>query len=585
MPLWVVAAKLNGLYDRDEEHVDHSTIDEVVGVFQLVTLGAWAFFVASWLAGRASPHVPRLILFWLLAIVFVTSARGFARTIARRSPLYLQNTIIVGAGDVGQLAARKLLQHPEYGINLVGFVDAHPRPRRPELEHLALVGPADRLTEIISVLDIERVIIAFSDADHEEQLRTIRELRKLDVQIDVVPRLFEIVGPKAGIHTFEGLAVVGLPPSRLSPSSRLLKRSLDCVIASAMIVLLAPVMVTIAILIRLDSSGPVLFRQRRLGRDMRPFTVLKFRTMHVDTDQEEHRRYIATTLTHDASPNANGLYKLDRSSSVTSVGRFLRKTSLDELPQLFNVLGGDMSLVGPRPCLDYETEGFAEYHFERFLMPPGLTGLWQVTARARSTFGEALDMDVEYVRGLVVQPRPPAPPEDAVLPRPDASYHMTPSPFPAELAHEPARIGVVGLGYWGPNLIRNLNDLEEADLRWICDLDQARLDTFVRRYPAVRGTRSFEDLLADPELDAVVIATPVSTHYPLALAALDAGKHVFIEKPLAASVAQAEELAALAAARGLTLMPGHTFLYSPPVNIDPRPDPPAASSATSTSSR
>ncbi len=165
LPLWAVAAKLYGLYDRDEERVDHSTIDEVVGVFQLVTLGAWSFFVASWLAGLASPHVPRLILFWLLAVVFVTSARGIARTIARRSPLYLQNTIIIGAGEIGQLAARKLLQHPEYGINLVGFVDAHPRPRRPELEHLALVGPADRLTEIISVLDIERVIIAFSDAD------------------------------------------------------------------------------------------------------------------------------------------------------------------------------------------------------------------------------------------------------------------------------------------------------------------------------------------------------------------------------------------------------------------------------------
>ena len=144
---------------------------------------------------------------------------------------------------------------------------------------------------------------------------------------------------------------------------------------------------------------------------------------------------------------------------------------------------------------------------------------------------------------------------------------MTPSPFPAEVVYEPVRIGVVGLGYWGPNLIRNLNDLEEADVRWICDLDQARLDTFVRRYPSVRGTRSFEDLIADPDLDAVAIATPVSTHYPLALAALHAGKHVFIEKPLAASVAQAEELAALAVARGLTLMPGHTFLYSPPVNI------------------
>jgi lipopolysaccharide/colanic/teichoic acid biosynthesis glycosyltransferase len=132
---------------------------------------------------------------------------------------------------------------------------------------------------------------------------------------------------------------------------------------------------------------------------MNPFTVLKFRTMRVDTDQEEHRRYIQSTLSSDAAPNENGLYKLDRSSSVTRVGRFLRKTSLDELPQLFNVLAGDMSLVGPRPCLRYETEGFAEHHFERFLMPPGLTGLWQVTARAKSTFGEALDMDVAYVRG------------------------------------------------------------------------------------------------------------------------------------------------------------------------------------------
>jgi exopolysaccharide biosynthesis polyprenyl glycosylphosphotransferase len=399
IPVWIIAAKLYGLYDRDEEHVDHSTVDEVVGVFHLVTLGAWFFFVVTWLAGRANPHVPRLILFWLLSVLLVICSRGLARAVARRSPLYLQNTIIIGAGHIGQLAARKLLQHPEYGINLIGFVDSHPRPRRPELDHLALVGPPERLTEIIGVLDVERVIIAFSEASHEELLKTIRELRKLDVQIDVVPRLFEIVGPKAGIHAFEGLALVGLPPASMSPSSRLLKRSVDYVVALAMLVTLAPLMALLAIAIRLDSPGPVLFRQRRLGRDMQPFTVLKFRTMRVDTDEEEHRRYIESTLTHAAAPNANGLYKLDRASSVTRIGRLLRMTSLDELPQLFNVLAGEMSLVGPRPCLDYETEGFAEHHFERFLMPPGLTGLWQVTARAKSTFGEAIDMDVEYVRG------------------------------------------------------------------------------------------------------------------------------------------------------------------------------------------
>jgi exopolysaccharide biosynthesis polyprenyl glycosylphosphotransferase len=398
IPMWVVAAKLYGLYERDEEHVDHSTVDELVRVFHLVTLGAWFYFVATWAVGIAN-HVPRLVAFWLFAIVLVTIGRGIARAAARRSPLYLQNTIIIGAGDIGQLAARKLLQHPEYRINLVGFVDTRPRNRRPELEHLALLGPTDRLSELVTLLDIERVIVAFSEAADEELVTMVRELRKLDVQIDVVPRLFEVVGPKARIHAFEGLSFVGLPPANLSPSSRLLKRLVDCVVAGAMLIVLAPLMALIAICIRFDSSGSILFRQRRLGYEMRPFTVLKFRTMRMDTDETEHRRYIESTLTHAASPNTNGLYKLDRSDAITRVGRVLRKTSLDELPQLFNILRGEMSLVGPRPCLDYETEGFAEYHFDRFLVPPGLTGLWQVTARSRSTFGEALDMDVAYVRG------------------------------------------------------------------------------------------------------------------------------------------------------------------------------------------
>jgi len=399
LPLWIVAAKLHGLYERDEEHVDHSTVDEVVGVFHLVTLGAWLYIVTTWAVGLGNLHVPGLVILWLLAAVCVVAARGVARVAARRSPLYVQNTIIIGAGHIGQLAARKLLQHPEYGINLVGFVDPNPRPRRPELEHLAIVGPPERLGEIVELLDIERVIIAFAEAGHEELLKLIRELRKFDLQIDVVPRLFEIVGPKAGIHAFEGLSLVGLTPARISPSSRLLKRAMDYVVALAMLVVLAPVMLLIALAIRLDSPGPALFRQRRLGRDMCPFTVLKFRTMRSDTDPEEHRRYIESIATHQASPNGNGLYKLDRFDAVTRVGRFLRKTSLDELPQLLNILAGEMSVVGPRPCLDYETKEFAEHHFERFLMLPGLTGLWQVTARAKSTFAEALDMDVEYVRG------------------------------------------------------------------------------------------------------------------------------------------------------------------------------------------
>jgi exopolysaccharide biosynthesis polyprenyl glycosylphosphotransferase len=343
--------------------------------------------------------MPRLIAFWLLAIVLVTAARSLARAAARKSTLYLQNTIIIGAGHIGQLTARKLLQHPEYGLNLVGFLDDRPMERRPELSHIAVLGTTRELSAIVSLLDVERVIIAFSNESDLETMSVVRKLRELDVQIDLVPRMFELVGPNVGIHSIEGLPLVGLPPVRLSPSSRLLKRTVDLVGASIALIVTAPLFAYIAVRTKLDSPGPILFRQTRLGLNMREFTAFKFRTMYVQTDDSAHREYIKQTMDSRAAVGSNGLYKLERHDSITPFGAWLRKTSLDELPQLLNVLRGDMSLVGPRPCIPYETEHFSPHQFERFLLPAGITGLWQVTARARASFGEALDMDVAYVRG------------------------------------------------------------------------------------------------------------------------------------------------------------------------------------------
>jgi exopolysaccharide biosynthesis polyprenyl glycosylphosphotransferase len=252
---------------------------------------------------------------------------------------------------------------------------------------------------LIELLDVERVVIAFSNEPDEKLLALIRMLSDIEVQIDIVPRLFDLVSPRVGIHTVEGLPLVGLPPARLSPSSQLLKRAIDIVGASVALLLTAPLFAFIALRVKLDSQGPIFFRQTRLGINMRHFTALKFRTMRMDTDQDEHREYIKRISKGDAQVHGNGLFKLDRSDSVTRFGAWLRKTSLDELPQLLNVLRGDMSLVGPRPCIPYETEQFEPHQFERFVVPAGITGLWQVTARANSTFGEALDMDVDYVRG------------------------------------------------------------------------------------------------------------------------------------------------------------------------------------------
>jgi exopolysaccharide biosynthesis polyprenyl glycosylphosphotransferase len=399
LPLWVVAAKLYGLYDKDEERATHSTADEFVTVFHLITVGVWVFFAVSWLTGLADPDQPKLATFWILSIGGVVLSRSAARAVARRQASYLQNTVIVGAGDVGQLIARKLVQHPEYGIRLIGFLDAEPKELRSDLADLRVLGKPEDLAGIVSDHRVDRVIVAFSRERHEELLQLVRSLREQDVQIDVVPRLFEAVNAQIGVHSLEGLPLLGLGATRMSPSSRFLKRCLDLVGASLLVLVTAPVMAVIALLVRRDSPGPILFRQPRFGMNMQEFTLLKFRTMRDGTDPEPHREYLRQIMDPRAEPGANRLYKLDRPNEVTRVGRWIRKTSLDELPQLFNVIRGDMSLVGPRPSIPYELELYAPHHFERFLVPAGLTGLWQVEARAHSTFAEALDLDIAYARG------------------------------------------------------------------------------------------------------------------------------------------------------------------------------------------
>jgi exopolysaccharide biosynthesis polyprenyl glycosylphosphotransferase len=398
LPVWVVAAKLYGLYDRDEERTDHSTADDVSGVFHLVTVLVWALFAGAWISGVTTPQIQKTALFWLLAIVFIAGARILGRSLVRRSAAYVQNAVIIGAGEVGQLLGRKYVLHPEYGIRLVGLADAGPRVLRDELTDIPLYQ-TDEVLDVIRREGVERVVIAFVDEPSGRLLDLLRELRKLDVQIDVLPRLYDVLTPTLDVHSVEGIPLIGLRPPGISRTSRTIKRTLDLVLASAILVLTAPLFAFAAWRIKRDSPGPVFFRQPRLGERRRDFPMLKFRTMVVGSDDDVHREYIRSIMDKGAAPVASGLYKLDRQDAITRSGRWLRKTSLDELPNLINVVRGEMSLVGPRPCLAYETEYFEPHHFERFLVPAGITGLWQVTARARTTFAEALDLDVAYARG------------------------------------------------------------------------------------------------------------------------------------------------------------------------------------------
>jgi lipopolysaccharide/colanic/teichoic acid biosynthesis glycosyltransferase len=271
---------------------------------------------------------------------------------------------------------------------------------RSDLAKIPLLGQPEEIVSLVRRYGVSRVVVAFSNDKHDRLVELVRSLRGLDVQIDLVPRLFEAVGPAVGMHSVEGLPLVGLHASRASRTARAIKRSIDVVGAVSILVVTSPIFAFAAWRIKRDSAGPVFFRQERLGEDMETFTVLKFRTMTVGTDPAPHREYLKAIMDPSAVPtSANGyLYKLDRPDAVTGPGSWLRRTSLDELPQLLNVIRGDMSLVGPRPCLAYEAELFEPHHFDRFLVPAGMTGLWQVAARAHATFKEALDLDAAYAR-------------------------------------------------------------------------------------------------------------------------------------------------------------------------------------------
>jgi exopolysaccharide biosynthesis polyprenyl glycosylphosphotransferase len=393
LPLWIVAANMYGLYHSDEERTDHSTADDLIGVLHLVTIGSWLFFAFTTLINVVHPTVPRLLTFWLASIVLVTSFRAVARALCRRSLAYLQNTVIVGAGEVGQLVARKIVNHHEYGLNFVGFVDANPKEVSRNLLDTTLLGSPEQLPEIVQALDIERVIIAFSSDSHEDMLDLIRSLSAYDVQIDIVPRLFEVLSTNVGIHTAEGIPLIGLTPLRLSRSALLLKRVLDIALAMGALLVVAPLLAVAAIAIKLDSPGPVFFRQRRRGCGDQIFTIFKFRTMVVDAEEQKDSL-------RDRSKHAQGdarMFKIEDDPRVTRVGRVLRRYSLDELPQLVNVLRGEMSIVGPRPLILEEDQHVVDWRRRRVRLKPGITGLWQVLGRDEIPFEEMVKLDYLYV--------------------------------------------------------------------------------------------------------------------------------------------------------------------------------------------
>lgn len=399
-----VLSSAYGLYSRDDNRVNHTTVDDLVSVVHVMLIVTWIAAFALWLGSR-SVNFAALSLFLGVTLAMGPAMRATARAWHRRRPGSQQNTVIVGAGALGQLLADKLTQRRVHGLRVVGFVDDAPAPRKSGGADIPVLGRVEDLPVLIETWDVHRVMVAFSLASHERTERLVRSLRGSDVQIDIVPRLFDVVGPSDEMHSIDGLPLIGHPRLRQSAAAERVKRVIDVSVASMGLIVLAPLLALIGLLVKLDSPGPAIYSAVRLGRGGRNFRQLKFRSMHTrlchgpgyggDAAESEFLALLAAN--EELREQYERSHKLQSDPRVTRVGRMLRATSLDELPQLWNVVRGDLSLVGPRPVTGPELARYGDYARDLLSVRPGLTGFWQVSGRSALGYDERVRLDLAYV--------------------------------------------------------------------------------------------------------------------------------------------------------------------------------------------
>ena len=373
---WIAVFTAYRLYENDASRISVSSVDEVGALFHAMLAGSLAFLILSqglrYLAGWWVYSAVEAALFLGAALVTVPLARYSIRGWIFPRVMQRRRAMIIGDGPDAVRVQQKLSAHPEYGLDVVAQVkDAD-----------------DGLAELIDALEIDRVVLASTD---EHTLDVVRMMRRPELQVSVVPRYSEIFTSNARLDEVEGMPLVSLPPMRLGRSSRVLKRSFDIVAAGGALLVLSPLLGLIALAIRIETPGPAIFRQPRRGRNGGTFRIAKFRTM---VDGAEASRQAMAHLNEVDGP----LFKLKgQDPRVTRLGAFLRRTSLDELPQLWNVLRGEMSLVGPRPFVIYEADQIVGWASRRLDMTPGITGLWQVLGRNDMPFAEMVKLDYVYV--------------------------------------------------------------------------------------------------------------------------------------------------------------------------------------------
>lgn len=310
------------------------------------------------------------------------------------------NVIIIGAGKSGKLLAEKLIFENFYGMRIAGFLDDNIEAGAFVFKEMKCLGKLDELKSIVMNSEIDEIIIAIDNIGYEKLMSLIDRCNELEKSVKLTSELFNIVPEKIVTETYSGIPVVDLSPKVNKNINYIYKRVFDYIASLIGLIILSPVFIIISMLIKLTSPGKIFFTQMRIGKDGKPFKFYKFRSMKVNSDTDKEREsFMIDFIKNNYAANLNST-KIINENNITSIGKFIRKTSLDELPQLINVLKGDMSLVGPRPCLKYEYDSYDDWHKRRHSVMPGCTGVWQVSGRSTVSFRDSVVLDLYYINNM-----------------------------------------------------------------------------------------------------------------------------------------------------------------------------------------
>jgi exopolysaccharide biosynthesis polyprenyl glycosylphosphotransferase len=388
-PSWIIVVKLHGLYDHDHRRIRHSTLDEVPSLVSATVLGTLVLdaLLAVSPVGPLSPKSAIALGVGTLVGSFIL--RGVLRWVWHRAtPMALG--IVVGAPATVDTVARRVVTHPETRLHLVGYLSNSTEEDSAELVRL---GTLSDISEVAAVAGIERVVVTEQQMSEPAAERLIEECKELGLALTFLPQHYGLLGPGIELNRLAELPVLDFRFSDPPRSTQAMKRAMDIVVSALVLAIVSPVLVLAALAILIDSGRPVFFRQRRAGKDGESFTMLKFRTMVADAEERLGELIDLSKLDEPA-------FKIPDDPRVTRVGKYLRRTSIDELPQLINVLRGQMSLVGPRPEEEAVVALYDERQRGRLAIKPGLTGPMQVYGRSDLTFEERLAMERDYLDNL-----------------------------------------------------------------------------------------------------------------------------------------------------------------------------------------